>query len=343
MRHFPAGWRERLGVAIAVGLVAGLLSATMVTAFYRVGLPHPAHDGLPLRDGLDVEYWWRATRNWRAGINPYPVTPFSATWPLHDPFRYPLPALILFWPFSFLELPIAAGVFVGLSCGWLAWLLTRAGEWWRLLLFVGPGTYFALDLAQWSPLMTAAALLPAAGFLLTAKPTLGLACFSYRPTWTAVASALAMLFVSVLLWPAWPAWWHDATASVPLHPSPIATPFGWILVLGALRWRRPEGRLMLAMAIVPQLLCFYDQIPLMLVARNRMEAMLLSLTSSLAMLAWLQFGWGHPDYLARAAPFVLVGCYLPALVIVLRHPNEGPAPAWLERVVARFPAWARGS
>ena len=39
----------------------------------------------------------------------------------------------------------------------------------------------------------------------------------------------------------------------------------------------------------------------------------------------------------------ILGYYLPALVLVLQQPNEGPAPAWLETRVARLPAWLRGS
>jgi len=40
--------------------------------------------------------------------------------------------------------------------------------------------------------------------------------------------------------------------------------------------------------------------------------------------------------------YVLLGCYAPALYIVLRRPNEGPVPPWLERRVTRLPAWLRG-
>ena len=42
------------------------------------------------------------------------------------------------------------------------------------------------------------------------------------------------------------------------------------------------------------------------------------------------------------APYVLVGCYLPALWIVMRRPNEGSVPQCVERFVERWPAWLRG-
>jgi hypothetical protein len=38
----------------------------------------------------------------------------------------------------------------------------------------------------------------------------------------------------------------------------------------------------------------------------------------------------------------MVACYLPALVIVLRRPNEGTAPRWLERWIADWPQWIHG-
>jgi|GEM_PF-1869523 len=37
------------------------------------------------------------------------------------------------------------------------------------------------------------------------------------------------------------------------------------------------------------------------------------------------------------APWVLVAAlYLPPLVMVLRHPNTGEVPAWLDRLAARL-------
>ena len=34
--------------------------------------------------------------------------------------------------------------------------------------------------------------------------------------------------------------------------------------------------------------------------------------------------------------------YLPALWMILRRPNEGTVPAWLERASAVLPSWLRG-
>ena len=43
------------------------------------------------------------------------------------------------------------------------------------------------------------------------------------------------------------------------------------------------------------------------------------------------------------SPHMIVGVYLPALIIVQRRPITGNAPAWLERIVSRFPAWLTGT
>ncbi len=39
---------------------------------------------------------------------------------------------------------------------------------------------------------------------------------------------------------------------------------------------------------------------------------------------------------------VFLFVYVPALVLILRRPNNGTAPAWLERAIRGLPRWARG-
>jgi hypothetical protein len=105
--------------------------------------------------------------------------------------------------------------------------------------------------------------------------------------------------------------------NVESHPAPIATPFGIALILAALRWREKEGRLLLAMACVPQLLFFADQLPVYLVARTRAQMAVLALCGTIAWLAWfVQLKTGDL-YVPRAAPYVMIGVYAPALLMVL--------------------------
>ena len=117
-----------------------------------------------------------------------------------------------------------------------------------------------------------------------------------------------------------------------------------VLLLAALfRWRRPEARLVVAMACVPQLLYFADQLPLWLVPKTRRESMLLSATSLVAWtLALVTAGRGERQPAFSSMWFVMAGVYVPALVMVLRRPNEGPVPQWLERALMRVPAAVRG-
>jgi hypothetical protein len=175
----------------------------------------------------------------------------------------------------------------------------------------------ALKVGQWSPLITAAAMVPALGWLAAVKPTLGFGALFYRLDWRAFAGAALFLLVSVIVLPAWPHEWIANLHNVESHPAPIATPFGIALILAALRWREKEGRLLLAMACVPQLLFFADQLPVYLVARTRVQMAALALCGTIAWLAWfVQLKTGDL-YVPRAAPYVMIGVYAPALLMVL--------------------------
>ena len=115
------------------------------------------------------------------------------------------------------------------------------------------------------------------------------------------------------------------------------------MVLAILRWRRPEGRLLFAMACVPQLLFFADQLPLYLATSNRRDSALVALTALIAFLVWYARLHTGVNYVNEAAPYVLGAVYLPLLILVLRRPNEGPVPAVVEALAARFPKWLRGA
>jgi len=98
-----------------------------------------------------------------------------------------------------------------------------------------------------------------------------------------------------------------------------------------------------AMACVPQLMYFADQLPLWLIPQTRRESVVLSATSVIAWAGALvaSIGLGRIPAFGSSL-FVLAGVYLPALIMVLRRPNEGELPARLEHLSARLPAWIRG-
>ena len=329
--HPRAAALLRAALAIVIGLNAAKLAMATTQS--------PSHSTY-----TDFEFYWRAVRLWSLGIDPYAMRPgtWPVTWPLRDRLFYPLPALLLVWPLHWLALQAAAGIFAATSAAWLAWACTETNQWRRLLGFCTPMFLAAVIYGQWSPLLTVGALLPAAGFLLASKPTLGLACFAYRPTRRGAVSVALIGFISILLWPTWPLEWIDNLGSVRHHPPPIATPLGWLLLLTIARWRQPEARLLLLMAIVPQYLAFADQLPLVLVARTALEGLCLSIGGFVALtFALLSFGLAS-HVSQRGDEYVMIGCYLPALWIVLRRPNSGPAPVWLEEWVRYWPKWLRG-
>jgi hypothetical protein len=100
---------------------------------------------------------------------------------------------------------------------------------------------------------------------------------------------------------------------------------GLVLLLSALRWRAREGRLLLASAVVPQLLLFADQLPLWLVARTRQELVAMTACSQVGFVLWYSSLREGDLFVLKAAPYVLAFVYLPALVIVLRQRRDNSA------------------
>lgn len=290
----------------------------------------------------DFQFFWHAARLWLAGVDPYAMRPNTGGWPLWDRLFYPLPALVLVLPLAKLPLILAHVLFVTAGVAVLAWRLTR-GAFWPLLLFTSPSFLIAALLGQWSLWLTLGALVPSAGFLLAAKPTLGMACFLYWPSWRALLAGVALMALSILLMPTWPLEWIDNLTEVAQHPAPIAHTWGPLLSLAALRWRTREARLLLAMTCVPQLLFFGDQLPLFLVARTRGEALTFTGWGLVVLGAFLSTLDGDGRLVGYAAPWAMLACYLPALLIVLWHPNKGAVPRWLEQRSASWPVWLRGA
>ena len=317
----------RLILALAIGLITALFALELATR------PN-VH--------TDFEVMWTATRLWAEGRDPYAMRPGSPLWKFEDPLFYPLPALMVLWPIHWMSRGFATAVFVAVPATLLTWRLSGRALW-PLLLLASPSFVMAVVLGQWTPWLVLAILWPPLGFLLASKPTLGAACFAYRPTSRAFVGGVVIMLASLALWPSWPLLWLRNLGRVIEHPAPITAPFGILLCLAVLRWRRAEARLLLAIACVPQLLLFADQLPLMLVGRSARQAALLALGGWVAALFWFVQEAHKFGAVWFATPYVLAGCYLPALWIVLRQPNQGTIPLWLERWVARWPAWLRGT
>jgi len=270
----------------------------------------------------DFSWPWRAARVLLEGHNPYDVVRATGPYPFNVGLFYPLPAAVVALPFAGFPPAVAGALFFGISSGLLAFALGRTkSDLVRLPVFGSAPFCMAAVLAQWAPLMTAAAVIPALQFLTVAKPNLGLACWTYRPTVRGAVAAAAFAIVTLLIVPSWPLDWREALQAAPRYKGPLfrgAT--GLILLLGAIAWKRREGRLFLAMAVVPQLSLFYDQLPLWLIPQTVWRSLLLSAMSWIAWWQWYP-SRALTSSVAVAAPWVFWLIYIPALVILIAPPG----------------------
>jgi len=268
----------------------------------------------------DFTWAWRAARLLFGGLNPYVAIRPAGPYPFQAYFYYPLTAALAAAPLAWLRPSLAGALFMGVSSGLLAFGLLADG-WKRMGLFLSAPYWVALAVAQWSPLLAAAALLPGLGWLLACKPNLGVAGFIYRPSRAALIGAAVFGGLSLLLLPSWPRDWLETLGSLEGHPpAALILPLGPLLLLAARRWRTPEGRLLLALSVFPQLLFFYDQLILWLIPAS------FSAGAIYAGLSWAgYFAWRltsidptSGEILRQPTQFILWSVYLPALWMATR-------------------------
>ena len=106
-----------------------------------------------------------------------------------------------------------------------------------------------------------------------------------------------------------------------------------------------EARLLVALACVPQSTVIYEGLYFMLVPSTRLALLAASLGSYVGYLWQSHYARTATSLveLQYGAGDALVACfYLPALIAILRRPNEGETPAWMERIGARVERYLSG-
>jgi hypothetical protein len=274
----------------------------------------------------DFTFPWRAAGHLLAGRDPYEFMPRVPTYAESGPFPYPLTSAIVALPFARLSPPAAGGLFIGISFAVLAFALTRA-KYWPLVTFLSAPAILTLTTTQWSPLILASVLLTGIGWIAAAKPNLGLVAFALKPQWFTIIGGLLLCAVAFVLVPKWPLEWLEHLKLATLTYRPVAMwPFGAVGLLGLFRWRTFEGRALAAMTLVPVAPFHYDHLLLWLVPRSWQESLVLSACSWVSVIVMLAT---TPHDLTRdprlVQGIIVAGMYLPAVVMVLRRPNVGPA------------------
>jgi hypothetical protein len=261
----------------------------------------------------DFDLLYNAATHLIRGENPYPI---ATRW-----FSYPLPAVLLVVPFTAIPLGAARLIF-DVLVGWaFVFALWRYRGTFAILAVLSGAYLFAMLNSQTTPLMVAASLIPALGFLLAVKPNTSAALWLARPSLMAVLGVSLFLLLSLLILPSWPRdWWtallQDNTDLVP----PVLRPFGLVLLLAALRWRSPEGRLLLAIAFIPQNTLPHELVSLALIPANLVEMGIYVAGSWIAVAVAADRMHLHSiaEWTGASWPATLCTVYLPMLYLVLR-------------------------
>nr|MCU0494416.1 hypothetical protein [Chloroflexaceae bacterium] len=294
----PLATWARLAVALLVALLAAL--ASYFNQFFT-----PLYQDYFATRGSGDFYWaWRAANDLLAGRDVYSHV-FHA-----NAIPYPMTTVLIAMPFALLPEHWAGPMFFGVSCGLLTWGMLRTNELYRLLVFASGPFWFALISIQWSPLVMAAALVPALMVFVLGKPHIGLPVFLTYFSWRGFVACAALGLLSLLLAPTWVQRWffqvNDYKGFVPL----LLLPVGPMLLLALLAWRATRARLLALLACVPQHYFFYDQLLLLLIPQNRREMLVGVLFSWLPIIGSLLL----PGFRSM---WLVVGLYLPMLALIL--------------------------
>jgi hypothetical protein len=268
--------------------------------------------------GGDFSVYWAALRDG----NPYARG-----------LMYPLPTLLILWPLRWMSVHDGAVAFMAISVGLMVFGAVRAFGWQALVMLLSPAFWYNIWDLQWGPLLVAAALLPACGFLAAGKANVGMAALAYRPNKWAIGGFAAFVVLSLVVMPTWPyEMLHQVAPAAPAggppvrrapHTPPVLWLGGALGLLGALRWREPRGRVLLACTLLPASAQLYDHLLVWLACRDWRESLGLS---AVAWVGYIAFVATAPhDLPSNPFPFqasIALSVYVPAALLMLLKPSE---------------------
>ena len=319
---------QRLAVALCVATLAAC-----ITFFWS-----QRHPGIH----SDFALAWFGGRSLLQRVDPYPLVGPGQVYNWQWHLVYPATAFVAAIPFAHLSEQGASVTFVWISTVLLAYGMTRQ-SWHLLPLFVSYSFISSAWLAQWSIIFTASVFIPRLAFLSIAKPPTALPIVGASPSSEtskfAVIGGVVLTILSLVLLPGWPREWLNLARADANYHVPISALGGVIVLLVLLRWRRSEAWLVLFVSLMPATSGWYNALVILTIAATYREACVLSLVSSLGLIGGrysLLLMDPTTDVNRFVGAVMIATIYLPAVVVLLRRPNEGEAPAWLRFATGRI-------
>jgi hypothetical protein len=124
-------------------------------------------------------------------------------------------------------------------------------------------------------------------------------------------------------------WLHQLKAVPHVAPLISYTVVGPLVLVALTRWRRPEARLLVAMACVPLTPALYESVPLFLLVRRRGEGIALAALIAVAWVVWaFDPATTYDAGLAWSGKLMIWCVYLPCTIAILYRPN-----VWSDRPI----------
>jgi hypothetical protein len=305
---------RRVAVAACVALAAGWYA-------WLIAVTHP--------QGFltDFDQTHRAAQILWARGDPYAVIGVTEPWPFR--YFYPLTAAVAALPLGWFGLVEARVIFVSASAFLFAFAVTRE-KWWPLLVVASGAFVWSVRLVQWNPLLVAAAVYPWLGWAVSCKPNVGAISLAAIRDRTQLARTLAVatafLLLSLIPDPRWPVKWLDALSHSTHFAPMVMRPWGWLLLLAAVRWRDPEARVLLALSLVPLTQGTRDWLVYAAVTQHPVPLLIVTIGSHLADLPLRAHPVGIDAITTAAAQGVFLWLSLPMLAWVLVKPHASGHP-----------------